>query len=227
MYNVSIRFCTEVAKLFSLSFSLKRKIISYIARYRASRKDVTYLEDNRIIDLFFCRSEQAIDELDKAHGAAVWKTASNILCSRLDIEETVNDTYWGCWNAIPPNRPNPLVSFVCRIARNIAVSRVRAESAAKRNSGLALVLDEIDEFVPSGTDVQAEFEAKDLIRVINGFLSTLAYDDRYIFVRRYWYADSVKDIASSMGCGENRISVRLYRLREKLRVILEKEGIRI
>ena len=182
------------------------------------------MEDDKIIDLFFIRSEQAIDELDKAHGSAVRKTAANILYSKQDVEETVNDTYMGCWTSIPPARPAPLVSFVCRIARNIAVSRVRCETAAKRNSGFDLVLDEIEEFVPSKFDVESELEVKELVSVINGFLAALDYDDRYIFLRRYWYADPVKDIAAAMSCRENRVSVRLTRLRKKLRKILEKEG---
>ena len=183
------------------------------------------MDDNRIIDLFFSRSEQAINELDKAHGSAVRKTAANILYSRQDVEETVDDTYMGCWTSIPPARPAPLVSFVCRIARNIAVSRVRCETAAKRNSGFDLVLDEIEEFVPSGMDVESELEAKELVSAVNRFLASLDYDDRYVFIRRYWFADSVKDIAASMGCRENVVSVRLTRLRKKLRNILEKEGV--
>ena len=186
---------------------------------------MTYLDDNRIIDLFFARSEQAISELDKTHGATVRKTAANILYSRQDVEETVDDTYMGCWTSIPPARPAPLVSFVCRIARNIAVSRVRCETAAKRNSGFDLVLDEIEEFVPSGMDVESELEAKELVTAVNRFLASLDYDDRYVFIRRYWFADSVKDIAASMGCRENVVSVRLTRLRKKLRNILEKEGV--
>ena len=183
------------------------------------------MEDEKIIDLFFARSEQAIDELDKAHGPAVRKTAANILGSRLDAEETVDDTYMACWTRIPPARPAPLVSFVCRIARNLAVSRVRCETAAKRNSGFGLVLDEIAEVVPSGMDVESELEAKELVTAVNRFLASLDYDDRYIFLRRYWYADSVKDIAIAMNCRENRVSVRLSRLRQKLRSILEKEGL--
>ena len=91
---------------------------------------MTHLEDSKIIDLFFARSEQAIGELDKAHGAAVRITAGNILRDRLDVEEIVNDTYLGAWNSIPPHRPEPLVSFVCRIARNQAESRLRRKKAA-------------------------------------------------------------------------------------------------
>ena len=186
---------------------------------------MTHLEDSKIIDLFFERSEQAIEELDIKHGAAVKKTAANILRDRLDVEECVNDTYLGVWDSIPPQRPNPLVSFVCRIARNLAVSRLRNLTAAKRNAGFNLVLDELEEFVPSETDVEAEYETRELVNAVNAFLATLNYDDRFLFVRRYWFADSVKDIASAMHTSENRVSVRLFRLREKLRSILKKEGL--
>lgn len=188
---------------------------------------MTQLEDSKIIDLFFERSEQAIEELDHKHGAAVKKTAANILRDRLDVEECVNDTYLGVWNRIPPQRPSPLVSFVCRIARNLAVSRLRSETADKRNSGFDLVLDELEEFIPSGMNVEAEYESKELLAAVNRFLSALSYDDRFLFVRRYWFADSVKDIAAAMHDSENRTSVRLFRLREKLRNTLKKEGLMV
>ena len=188
---------------------------------------MTHLEDSEIISLFFERSEQAIEELDKKHGAAVRKTAANILRNRQDAEETVNDTYLGCWNSIPPHRPDPLVSFVCRIARNLAVSRLRSETALRRNGEFDLVLDELEEFIPSRIDVEAEYEVKELVKAIDRFLSGLDYDDRYMFIRRYWYADPVKDIAEAMHIHENRISVRLFRLRSKLRKKLMKEGLAV
>ncbi len=183
------------------------------------------MEDSAIVDLFFERSEQAIEELDKKYGAAVKKTAANILRDRQDAEECVNDAYLGVWNSIPPHRPEPLVSYVCRIARNRAVSRLRRETAAKRNEGFDLVLDELEEFIPARADVEADLAAKELSAAVDCFLSGLPYDDRFIFVRRYWYADSVKDIAEAMHSRENRISVRLFRLREKLRITLQKEGL--
>ena len=185
---------------------------------------MTHLEDSIIIDLFFARKEQAIEELNKKHGSAVRKTAANILRDRQDAEECVNDTYLGVWNSIPPQRPNPLISFVCRIARNLAVSRLRRETAAKRNNGFDLVLDELEEFLPSRMNVEADYESKELVSAINRFLSELDYDDRFIFIRRYWFADSIKDIAAAMHSRENRVSVRLFRLREKLRNTLKKEG---
>ena len=186
---------------------------------------MTHLEDSKIIDLFFARSEQAFGELDKAHGAAVRITAGNILRDRLDVEEIVNDTYLGVWNSIPPQRPDFLGSFVCRITRNLAVSMLRAKTAAKRNRELDLVLDELEACIPSPVNVEADYEVKELTEEINCFLSRLSYFDRFLFVRRYWYADSVGDIAAEMQIPENRVSVRLFRLREKLRKTLQKEGL--
>ena len=186
---------------------------------------MTQLEDSLIIDLFFERSERAIGELDKKYGAAVKKTAANLLHDAQDVEECVNDAYLGVWNSIPPHRPEPLIAFVCKIARNLAVSRLRSDTARKRDRSLELVLDELEEWLPSGVDLEEEYEAKELLEAVNRFLSALPYDERFLFVRRYWYADSVKEIAAAMHERENRVSVRLFRLREKLRKSLKKEGL--
>lgn len=186
---------------------------------------MTRMEDERILDLLFERSEQAIGELDKKYGAAAARTAGNILRSRQDVEECVNDTWLGVWNRIPPLRPSPLGSYVCRIARNLAISRLRSETADKRNHSLDLVLDELEDFLPSGQSVEADYDYKETVAAINRFLGTLGYDDRFLFVRRYWYADSVKEIAASMHRKESQISLRLFRLREKLRNTLMKEGL--
>ena len=186
---------------------------------------MTYLEDSKIISLFYERSEQAIVELSQKYGAAIRKTAANILNSRLDVEECANDTYLGVWNTIPPQHPNPLVSYVCKIARNIAVNRYHANTAEKCNGNYDLVLDELEECLPSGFNVETELEAKELTEAINRFLQTLEKEDRFLFVRRYWYADSVSDLAVLTGINPNRISVRLFRVREKLKTTLLKEGL--
>ena len=192
------------------------------------------MEDSAIIDLFFERSEQAVAELEQKYGAAVRKTAGNLLRDRQDAEECANDTYLRVWNSIPPQRPDFLGSFVCRITRNLAVSMLRAKTAAKRNRELDLVLDELEACIPSPVNVEADYELKELTAEINCFLSRLSYFDRFLFVRRYWYADSVGrywyadsvgDIAAEMQIPENRVSVRLFRLREKLRKTLQKEGL--
>ena len=183
------------------------------------------MEDSQIIDLFFERSEQAVEELDRKYGKTVRKTAANLLQNVQDAEECVNDAYLGVWNSIPPHRPESLVSYVCRISRNLAVSKLRRDTAVKRNSGFDLVLEELEDFVPSGMNVETDYEAKELTAAVNRFLSTLSYDDRFLFVRRYFYADSVREIAAQMHVRDSRVSTRLFRLREKLRKNLKKEGL--
>ena len=183
------------------------------------------MEDSRIIDLFFERSEQAIDELSRKYGHAVKKTAANILSDPLDVEEVANDTYLKAWNSIPPQNPNPLVSYVCRIARNLAINRYHANTAEKRSGNYGLILDEMEECVPSDVHVETEVEAKELTEAINRFLSTLKAEDRFLFVRRYWYADSVSEIAAMADSRPDRISLRLFRIRGKLKKALMKEGL--
>ena len=185
---------------------------------------MTRLEDSLIIDLFFERKEQALEELDSKYGHAVKKTASNILSDRLDVEECVNNTYLRCWNSIPPQNPNPLVSYVCRIARNLAVNRYHANKAEKRRGNYDLILDELEESIPSCMDMESETEAKELTAEVNLFLAGLGREDRILFVRRYFYADTVTELAAQTGDSANHISVRLFRLRGKLKKMLAKEG---
>ena len=186
---------------------------------------MTRLEDRLILDLFFERSEQAIEELDRKYGAAVRKTAANILSDRQDAEECVSDTWLAAWNSIPPQRPEPLGGFVCRVARNIAVSRLRAKTAEKRDGRYNLVLDELAEAIPSGMDVETAYDAKELTEAIDRFLAAQSREDRVLFVRRYFFGDSPEELAARTGSRRVRISVRLSRLREKLRKELEKEGL--
>ena len=141
------------------------------------------------------------------------------------MEECVSDTYLRTWNNIPPQAPNPLASYVCRIAHNLAIDRYHANMAEKRNGKYDLVLDEIEECIPSGMTVETELDAKELGASINRFLSSLSKEDRFLFVRRYWYADSVRELAAMTNSSPNQISVRLFRLREKLRNTLTKEGL--
>ena len=183
------------------------------------------MEDSKIIDLFLERSEQAISELERKYGASVRSTAAHILSDRQDVEECVNDAYLGVWNSVPPHRPDPLVSYVCKIARNLAVNRYHANTARKRGGGYALALDELEECIPSGVNVETELEAKELTEAINRFLAEQSREDRFLFLRRYWYADSVAELAALSGSSANRVSVRLFRIREKLRKFLKKEGL--
>ena len=183
------------------------------------------MTDTEIINLFFERSEQAIDELAKKYGNAVARVARNILGNEQDTEECVNDTYLGTWNAIPPHRPSPLRTFVCKIARNLATKKYHANTAVIRNSQYDLVLDELEEYLADNSSVEEAYDAKELAEAINGFMATLNYSDRFIFTRRYWYSDPVKDIAKMADSTTNSVTVRLFRIREKLRLYLEKEGL--
>ena len=168
------------------------------------------MTDEEIINLFFERSEQAIDELAKQHGGAVARVARNILGNERDAEECVNDTYLAVWNAIPPHRPSPLRTFVCRIARNLATKKYHANTAEKRNSRYDLALDELEEALAAVGGVEDELEERELRSAINGFLAALKPADRFLFLRRYWYADTVKDIAEAIHTTPNSAAVRLF-----------------
>ena len=183
------------------------------------------MTDEEIINLFFERSEQAISELAKKHGPAVSRVALNILKDEEDAKECINDTWLGAWNSIPPNRPDPLRTYVCRIARNLATKRYHANSAKKRDSQYDLALDELAECVPDCSTVESALAAKELAEIINRFLDTLSYEDKFVFMRRYWYADSLADIAKMAGMSYNSAAVRLHRVRGKLKKLLLKEGV--
>lgn len=183
------------------------------------------MTDEAIVRLFYERSEQAIAALAEKHGSAAAAVARSILGSEQDAEECVNDTYLGVWNTVPPQNPSPLRTFVCKIARNLATAKYHANTAKKRGSRYDAALDELEECLSDGGSVEAEYDARELAEAINAFLSTLSYTDRFLFVRRYWYSDPLPDIAKAIGSTPNSVGVRLYRLREKLRHYLTKEGL--
>lgn len=186
---------------------------------------VVSLDDREIIELFFGRSEQAIIELSNKYGTVCSKIAFNILNNKQDTEECVNDAYLGTWNTIPPQNPNPLLSYVCRIVRNLAIKKYHANTAAKRNSVYDVALDELENCFPSSVSVEAEFDAIETARIIDGFLETLGQENRIMFIRRYWYSDSINELAKLFQTSSHNISVRLSRTREKLKKHLIKEGV--
>jgi len=181
------------------------------------------LEDKRIIDLFFARSELAIEALAAKYGALCRRIAVNILGDAQDAEECVNDTYLGVWNAVPPQKPDPLRSFVCRIARNLSISRYHINTAKKRNSHYDVALEELDGLLCGGTAEEA-LDEKELSRSINRFLDLQDEKTRVMFVLRYYHACPLAEIASKMGLRPNNVSVRLLRTRDKLREHLREEG---
>ena len=182
------------------------------------------LKDQEIIALFFERSEQAITELILKYGAAIKKVASNILCNAQDIEECSNDTYLHVWNRIPPTRPDHLGAYTCRIARNLCLKRYASNTAEKRNSHYDVALQELEGTIPALSTVESEYDAKELTRYLNLFLGGLNEEDRYLFMRRYWYGDGISEIARQLEILPHAASVRLFRLRQKLQNYLQKEG---
>lgn len=182
------------------------------------------MEDQEITKLFLERSEQGLVELISKYGKAVQKITGNILADPLDAEECANDTYLGVWNSIPPNIPRSLGAYCCGIARNRALSRYQSNTAQKRNSHFDAALEELEESIPALGTVESEIEARELSECISAYLAGLPYDDRYAFLRRYYYADSITDIADTLGKTPHRISVRLFRIRENLKKYLRKEG---
>ena len=183
------------------------------------------MDDSDIIGLFFERSEQAVTELEKKYGPAAKRLAANILGDGRDGEECVSDAYLAVWNAIPPQRPASLGGYFCRIVRNLAAKRYRANAAQKRNGHFDAALDELAECLAAPGGVEAALDAKELAAAINRFLDGLGYTDRYLFMRRYWYGDSLEDMAVQTGLSRRRISVRLFRLREGLKKRLVQEGL--
>ena len=182
------------------------------------------MEDREIIALFFQRSENAIAALSDKYGSICMRIATNILKNRQDSEECVNDAYLGAWNTIPPQNPDPLLSYICRIVRNLAVKRYHSNTAAKRNSVYDTSLDELENCFASFGTVEEEMDLKALADLIYEFLATLEIRNRVLFVRRYWYADSISDLAKQFHMTNHGVSVRLFRIRESLKQYLEKKG---
>lgn len=183
------------------------------------------MNDEQILALYFARDERAITETNAAYGAYCMEIAGRILSDRQDAEETVNDTLFQAWHAIPPKRPTVLKLYLARITRNLAFSRYRAQTAEKRGGGeLTLVLDELTECVSGNDDPEAELDAKELSAAIHRFLERVSDRDRRIFVRRYFFLDSTAEIAHRHGIKESNVLMILTRIRRKLKEYLIKEG---
>ena len=185
------------------------------------------IEDEKIIELFIERSEQGIQELDLKYGKVCRRLSYNIVNDRQDAEECVNDAYLGAWNTIPPEQPNPLLTYICKIVRNISLNSYYRKEAAKRSSHHTIAMEEIEACIINPNIVETEIEARELVRIIESFLDKLTVDNRVIFVRRYWFSDSCKDIAELVGLTEKNISVRLTRIRRKMKAYLEERGVSV
>ena len=182
------------------------------------------LEDDEIVALFYARSEQAVTELSKKYGALCKTIASHILNNDLDAEECVNDAFYAAWTSIPPQNPNPLKAYISRITRNLAIAKYHKNTAKKRNSIYDVALEELAVCIPTRFDVETELAGKELAHSLENFLDTLDKESRVMFIRRYWYSDSISEIAERVSLSNNHVTVKLSRIRGKLRKYLEKEG---
>lgn len=184
------------------------------------------MKDIDIIKLYFDRSEKAIDETDKKYGSYCTSIADNILSNRQDSEECVNDTYLRAWNSIPPKEPLNLRTYLGKITRGLAINRYKLYSAEKRGGSSAeLILSELEGCLPSGISVEDSLDEKLLIKAVEDFLRRQSTEKRNIFLRRYWYCQSIADIANDFYMSQSKVTSILYRQRLKLKEHLEKEGI--
>lgn len=186
------------------------------------------MDDKQIIDLYWARSENAISETADKYGKYCHYIAYNILFNDEDSEECVNDTYLKAWGVIPPQRPNRLSTFLGKITRNLALDRYKYNSREKRGNGqMPLVLDELAECVSATDNTEHIIDDMVVVDCFNCFLAVLPTETRKIFMRRYWYFSSIKEIAADFSISESKVKMTLLRTRNELKEVLEKEGIEL
>ncbi len=184
------------------------------------------MEDRDIIELYFDRDERAIAETERKYGKLCHSIAHRIVGNVHDADECVNDTYLGVWQAIPPQRPISLCAFVAKVARNIAIGRLKYKTAEKRNSNVLVSLSELEEIIPH-TEAFDELEDKEIGHMISDFLYGENEETRRIFVRKYWYFDTIEELSEKYGYSESKIKSILFRTRNKLKGYLAKKGVEI
>ena len=179
-----------------------------------------------IIELYFARSEAAIDESERAYGSFCRRIAMNVLADHEDAEESVNDTWLAAWNAIPPTRPDSLKAYFGRLTRRISISRLRKRNAAKRGGGEAeLAFEELSECIAAPDDPQRAVETAELIAALNAFLAALPETERDLFVARYFFTLPLAELSERFALRENTVKSKLRRTRQKLLQRLQKEGL--
>ena len=183
------------------------------------------MDDERIVALYWSRSEAAITETAAKYGSYLNNISYNILVNREDAQECVNDTYHDAWNSMPPHRPSILSTFLGKITRRISIDRWRQLTAEKRGGGeLTLALDELEDCVSGTGSIENEMERRELEKLFNDFLNALPVTERRVFLCRYWYMDSIQSIAQQFGFSQSKVASMLHRTRAKLRAALAKEG---
>ena len=183
------------------------------------------MDDELILELFRQRDEQGIEQAREKYGAFCRLIAGNCTHDPRDAEECVNDTWASAWNRIPPVIPKSLKAFLGKLVRDISLNRYIHDRAKKRYSGMEVLLDELEECIPSDFDVERSVEQNELSALLNKWLEALPDDELALFVQRYYYGDSVKNLAKQNGCTENQMAQKMFKLRNKLKSYLSKEGV--
>ena len=184
------------------------------------------MEDSRIIALFFERNEDAIRHTQDTYGRRLFRLADNIVRNDQDAEESVSDTYLRAWNTIPPQKPTHFFAYLAKICRHFALDKLDWKNAAKRKADVVSLTQEMENCIPS-TERDRELAGRELGALLDDFLRSLTTENRMVFMRRYWYVDTIAEIAERYGISESAVQMRLSRTRVKLRAYLEKEGIRV
>ena len=182
------------------------------------------MTDSQIIALFWERNEDAIRETDAVYGRKLYAVSDKILRSHQDAEESVSDTYMRAWETIPPQKPNYFFAYLAKICRNCSLSRLQWNSAAKRTAEVVRLTDEMQQCIPDRSH-ERKLEGEEIGRVLNAFLDSISLESRLIFMRRYWYTDSIQEIAARYNISQSKVKTQLHRTRNKLQLFLEKEGI--
>lgn len=182
------------------------------------------MEDARIIELYFDRNEDAIGQTDAIYGRKLYSLAYRILHNSMDSEEAVNDTYMKTWETIPPNRPTYLFAYLAKICRFFALGKLDWKNAAKRKAEVVSLTEEMELCIPDQR-TEAEVASKEIGRALNQFLESISQESRIIFMRRYWFCDTIAEIAQRYGISESKVKMRLHRIRTELAKYLAKEGI--
>ena len=182
------------------------------------------MTDSQIIALFWERNEDAIRQTDAVYGRKLYAISHKILRSRQDAEESVSDTYMRAWETIPPQKPNYFFAYLAKICRNFSLSKLQWNAAAKRNAEVVSLTQEMETCIPDRSH-DRKLDGEEIGRVLNRFLDGIGVESRLIFMRRYWYTDSIAEIAARYNISQSKVKTQLHRTRNKLQLFLEKEGI--
>ena len=203
-------------------------ILTLVSSAAFDEREFAAMEDEQIVQLYLKRDENAIRQTQRKFGKRIFSISKHITGSISTAEEVENDTYLRAWENIPPTNPATyLFAFLARIARNISLSLCRERSALKRSAMLVELTEEMEECLPSKSSVEEETDASLLVELLNKFLFSEAEEKRNIFIRRYWYLDSISEISERFGLSESNVKTTLYRLRNELREYLEQQGFEV